>query len=387
MTEFLVLPDSQQLTITLGVACFGLVAVLVAKRGALLVFAAVCAVVPVAIAAAAADGTAPGYLWMLSPADQARHLVELAVNLRAQLALGSLLTAALALVFAAALAWRLSTGAVDRWLGRGARGAVALAAPVVVIAACAAHGALRADPAVVGAVAAAAWAGVAVAVASFSARARVAPDGAVLHLGAVTLFGVFALLAVAFVVASNADAAFANDLASATALGGVVVAVGGAAALLAGDPDQQLRSAPRRNREPAKGGLVVVGAIFVVVGAAVVVRAGLVPLPLLSLPKAQTEPLWPSSVNPRLVREGEGRSPDVIVFEDGTYSAVPQNDDDVPAILLDVAADPQPLLLALRALGHEHALLVGPRDDGSLGGIYVDTADVSLASVAVAHAR
>lgn len=386
MTELLLLSDSQQLALTVGCACLGFIAVFFARRGAAaIVVSSLCALVPVAVAAAAAVHAAPDYLWMLSPADQARDLVELAAASQARLAVGARDSAVLALFFAACLAWGLSRGAVDRRLGRGARSVVALAAPVVVVAGCATAGILRADADVVAVVVAAAWAGVVVAVAGFSARARVAPDRALLRLGSVTVFAISGLLFVALMARGDT----AHDLAVVTALAAVVVAVGGAAAVMAGNPDQHLRGAPRR--EPIAG-LVVVVALFVVVGAGVAVRAGVLPLPLVAwaataAPAEPAEPMWPTSVDPRLVLEGEGRSPDVILFKDGTYSPVPQNDDDVPAILLDVAADPRPLLLALRSLGHEHALLVGPRRDGSLGGVYVDTADASLAPVAIAHAQ
>jgi hypothetical protein len=82
-------------------------------------------------------------------------------------------------------------------------------------------------------------------------------------------------------------------------------------------------------------------------------------------------------VEPLVVTLGSGRGPDVVLAADGTFGALPV-DDDVPAVLIDQRAGPhatEGLFTALRARGFAHALIVGPRDpgDGTFGGVVVGT--------------
>ncbi|MDP2340725.1 MAG: hypothetical protein Q8O67_07200 [Deltaproteobacteria bacterium] len=344
---------------------------------------AVLAALPVLVSfALGADVDDAELMWMLAPHDQAA-LARGSLGLtQGALGAGAAVSALVFLVAAAALARSSFRAALDRRLGGGGVGAIALAAPVVMVAASSEIPGIPLQAVVVVAVVAG-LAGLLVLVASLGGLARVPPAGGVHALIAVALFGAAAVLLVGAGLDASMRAGGPRSLfwmpVVATA---VVVVAGGVAAwvrALSGG-DKRIRGArhaptPGLSQDlgdPETGGVGGVALAVVVVVAAV---CGLFELRLERSSSALPEPTWPEGIEPAPVNAGDGRGADVVVAADGSFGALPA-DDDLPAVLIDRRAPrhaTKPLFAALRERGFTQALIVGPRDDGVVGGVVVST--------------
>lgn len=405
------LPDSTPLLVVVAVAAAvvaGLHALASEKPGDVAhAWWALCAATPLgaALLIGVEQEDVGGLLWMLSPHDQATLLSTTALQGHGLLALGAVLSAAVSLIVAGASARRLFAAGVDRRLGFGSAGAVALVAPVVVFGSreLLAPDALAGVPPIALTIlgTTAVLAAVVVVAATYGGLARLAGAG-----GARRMLGATALAASAVLYAGLGVDALVRAAVGVTSYpllvlaAAVLVAAGGVAAWAraALHGASRIRGARHMPTPGLSQGLADpdarVGRASLVVAVIVVAAcAGLAWRVDHLQPTLLAEPLWPASVEPLNVDAGTGRGADVVVFADGTWSALSgaADDSDVPAVLVDRRAGPhatEPLFAALAQAGHAHALLVGPRTTPerghtAFGGMLFSTAECACEQAGV----